>query len=1379
MCASVVVVECLCCPNFLSLPCVITDCPDGVHFRGKVAGSLWEAEPAESGGKQWRIARCPPGYELHRDPSLPETDDCVKCSQGFYRLKPAFWQGPNVSLPTCYTCPKGSICPGGDIVKAQDGHWQLRTQSSGGYEYLDSASDVCQAEGAQEGTVCLFPAGLYVLRSWTDSPMRCTLLPQVSTAYVCARDLSISDRRLESSNTTTDACSAENGVTCGSARVYPCDEGACSEDNTCLQNRTGPLCGSCSPGFSMTTAGCSAASCPSEEELRPSRALAFSLGALMFLTLWFVLSWRPVVPEAEFVLARLAQSIGFLVAWCVCFKDAQGVGAKSASDCSNFTEQILEYFVWLDKKIQSAFTWWDENKVGQFLKIYFTCLQILSSFSMFTVQWPTTFLVCINWVRGTVKFDFIKLPVLSCLWHGVSWKSTLYTYTLTPVGMIVVLGMPILAAFWRGLHLTAITRWNDTLDRFYRNLIVLLFLLYPILTMQAMSSLNCEPNLGRLRDDLRIICPDFLSFDSIYSCVFIVLYAIGIPVFNHLCLRYMGIVNVVKEKMQRAEFHAMLSLFMKIYVSIEEQRFARLVGNVDGNTKEFKRQCKDQYDMLIKLQGGGSTGINDDDGIDLKKLEKAAEGAVSTSQGMQGTSLKGIIKCLKEFDEYGNGIISEEEFEKMMSTVRKKANLFTGTENDPNTLNLEQLQTLVLFDRWPSRHKGPQDVVEGEGLGGANATLFEREKKATAGDSELDDAERAEEIAEERAERQRKVDAGDIQDPMLRKIHELEQELQKRMKAGREINKKIEDMRMQPIQELHGHEIKILQQQIPISGEYLSSHNTLSEVITGAKKVYIENPDEVDACLKRIKGKAIPEDELRRTVYELAHRLVADEIIAYPAQVWSNQRDGEEDDRKGKDPSPEQILISRFGFLFVAYRVDCWWFEGVEMLRKLLMTSVLVFIRPGTPGQLSAGAMITFFFLLLGLFWRPFCSSILNSLNNGTLIAQFLTLFVGIMIVLLDAMPAGTSQSGGDDRLDRAIMSFMVVAVNGVALAWPFVHKTLSGQLDDYYEMVMEVYVWFCSKYARWCGSKEQRDQIAAADAKTKKKKQKEKQRAKEAEAAAKASRVNAGSQTQATSHSESDAELGIVNVRRIPEITSARHATSTQTAPASASLPSLPPALETVKDHTGNQYCYNKELNVTQWKHPAPSEGAVVFTPVSSHPTQIDHQVQSMTLRSRRSVVVIPSERQILEITTVGQATSTETAPALTSLPLGWEVAKDQTGNQYYYNKELNVTQWRHPAPSEGAVVFTPVSSLPSHIDHQVQSKDLRSRRAPPVLMRTPPVLMTNTPHSETVAVEQVVPCERQILEITAVGQATFTQAAPVSTSLPPGEAHYSVGWG
>jgi hypothetical protein len=67
-----------------------------------------------------------------------------------------------------------------------------------------------------------------------------------------------------------------------------------------------------------------------------------------------------------------------------------------------------------------------------------------------------------------------------------------------------------------------------------------------------------------------------------------------------------------------------------------------------------------------------------------------------------------------------------------------------------------------------------------------------------------------------------------------------------------------------------------------------------------------------------------------------------------------------------------------------------------------------------------------------------------------------------------------------------------------------------------------------------------------------------------------------------------------------------------------------------------------------------------------------------------------IVSERQISEITAAGQATSTQAAPDLTTLPPGWKAAKDQAGNEYYYNKVLDVTQWSRPAPSGGAVYYS-----------------------------------------------------------------------------------------
>lgn len=40
----------------------------------------------------------------------------------------------------------------------------------------------------------------------------------------------------------------------------------------------------------------------------------------------------------------------------------------------------------------------------------------------------------------------------------------------------------------------------------------------------------------------------------------------------------------------------------------------------------------------------------------------------------------------------------------------------------------------------------------------------------------------------------------------------------------------------------------------------------------------------------------------------------------------------------------EKKAIKYLGFLFMAYRVDNWWFEFVVMVYKLFMTSALAFI---------------------------------------------------------------------------------------------------------------------------------------------------------------------------------------------------------------------------------------------------------------------------------------------------------------------------------------------------------------------------------------------------------------------------------------------------
>ena len=60
-----------------------------------------------------------------------------------------------------------------------------------------------------------------------------------------------------------------------------------------------------------------------------------------------------------------------------------------------------------------------------------------------------------------------------------------------------------------------------------------------------------------------------------------------------------------RKYIEAARFEAMLAVFMKRACSVETQRVARLVGNVDESEELFNAQFKQQFEKIIELQGGG------------------------------------------------------------------------------------------------------------------------------------------------------------------------------------------------------------------------------------------------------------------------------------------------------------------------------------------------------------------------------------------------------------------------------------------------------------------------------------------------------------------------------------------------------------------------------------------------------------------------------------------------------------------------------------------------------------------------------------------------------------------------------------------------------
>ncbi len=106
-----------------------------------------------------------------------------------------------------------------------------------------------------------------------------------------------------------------------SVEVYRCLPGACSENNSCFSNRTGPVCGLCPPGWALTTNGCEL--CPEEQIVSRLRAGVYAVGILLLFTSWILLSWRPLIPQIDDIIAKLFNGILMCFSFLSCAGSAQ------------------------------------------------------------------------------------------------------------------------------------------------------------------------------------------------------------------------------------------------------------------------------------------------------------------------------------------------------------------------------------------------------------------------------------------------------------------------------------------------------------------------------------------------------------------------------------------------------------------------------------------------------------------------------------------------------------------------------------------------------------------------------------------------------------------------------------------------------------------------------------------------------------------------------------------------------------------------------------------------------------------------------------------------------------------------------------------------
>ena len=149
------------------------------------------------------------------------------------------------------------------------------------------------------------------------------------------------------------------------------------------------------------------------------------------------------------------------------------------------------------------------------------------------------------------------------------------------------------------------------------------------------------------------------------------------------------------------------------------------------------------------------------------------------------------------------------------------------------------------------------------------------------------------------------------------------------------------------------------------------------------------------------------------------------------------------------DPE-EKRAVECVGFLFLSYRVEFWYFELIEQLRKLLMTSIIVVFYPGSLDQLIGGILITFLGLVLCFRMKPFMQPQLSELQATCLAIQGVTLFYGVVLI------ADSNTSTAPGSTVSEIILFLNVLVGLVPMVQffilrptPFGERTLCEKFAD------------------------------------------------------------------------------------------------------------------------------------------------------------------------------------------------------------------------------------------------------------------------------------------------------------------------------------------
>jgi hypothetical protein len=129
-------------------------------------------------------------------------------------------------------------------------------------------------------------------------------------------------------------------------------------------------------------------------------------------------------------------------------------------------------------------------------------------------------------------------------------------------------------------------------------------------------------------------------------------------------------------------------------------------------------------------------------------------------------------------------------------------------------------------------------------------------------------------------------------------------------------------------------------------------------------------------------------------------------------------------------PRLQARAMKEVGFLFADYHCGSWFWEAVELFRKLILTSILALVQPGSATQVVVGFLVAFACLMLNMRIKPYASQQLNFVNTMAQLNLFFFMFVALLLkVNID------DAAGSDSKFFTVIVGGMSVLPVALPLA--------------------------------------------------------------------------------------------------------------------------------------------------------------------------------------------------------------------------------------------------------------------------------------------------------------------------------------------------------